>query len=228
MNINDRKYDTIFLKIQNNHNRYIILLVEFLKTNYHKKYVHPNKNRKYDATDIVTEIIYFLQSGVSYAQYRGPINAKSLNRHILFLASNEIFQKVYKLFLNSYLSKNAHTKLKYQSIDSTIVINKNGKENLGRNVLMKGKNSYKISVISDTNRIPLTICVSSGNEHDAKIAITNCNNHTFTTNNPKIKPYMLGDKGYDSSVLRKFCRDYGFRPILDQVPSSPLNRWRGP
>ena len=192
MALHDQSQDVIFLKTYADHKLYIDTGVNYLKTNFPKKYNFWTMNQKYSAKYILVESLYFLKSGVSYADYRGPINHKTLNKHILFFAKHNILENIYSILLSQYLKVKKYSKLKYQSIDTTNIQNKNGKEKLGRNVKLKNKNCYKISIISDVNRIPLTISINPGNDHDAKIALANLTNHKYTSDNTSIKPYLLG------------------------------------
>ena len=190
---------------------------DYVIKKYSKKYAFKTKKQKYKLSTIIEEIIYFLNSGVSYNHYRGPINAKSLNNHVLFFAKNRIFETVYKQLFIKYISKKSYTKLKYQHIDTSFIINKNGKQLLGRNKLFKNKKCYKLSFIVDSNGIPLSIGINRGNEHDVKIGYSNLNNifEIVKNINPSINPYILGDKIYDTIEFRELCRHYYYKPLID-------------
>ena len=183
---------------------------------YNQKYAFTTKKQVYDLKLIIKEIIYFLKSGVSYSFYRGPINAKTLNRHILFFSKEKIFEKVYEQLYCQYLDNNSFSKLKYQSIDTSFVMNKNGKQKLGRNRFFKNKNAYKISFIVDTNKLPVSIDIDRANKDDAKIGLQNLDKiFTILKKMNNIKPYILGDKIYDTTEFRTECIKSGYKPIID-------------
>ena len=81
----------------------------------------------------------------------------------MFFSREHIFEKVYEDLYNEYIKINGYSKLKYQSIDTTFIMNKTGKQRLGRNRFFKNKNAYKISIISDMNSLPVSIIIDSGN-----------------------------------------------------------------
>ena len=88
---------------------------------------------------------------------------------------------------------------------------------MGRNKHFKNKNCYKVSTISDQNRIPSLTIVEPGNKNDAKIGLTNIDriNENVKNINFKCKPYMLADKMYDTNEFREKCTSNNFKPIID-------------
>lgn len=189
----------------------------YVLNKFPKKYAFKTKNQKYNLKLIINEIIYFIQSGVSYRHYRGPLNAKTLNKHILFFSKHQIFYRIYKQLLNEYINIKSYTKLKYQSIDTSFIMNKNGKQNIGRNKYFKNKMCYKLSFIVDSNGIPNSVSVNPGNINDAKIGISDIDNiiDSIKDINTKIIPYMLADKMYDTCEFRSKCVKHKFKPLID-------------
>ena len=122
----------------------IILSTDKLKDTYIKKH------SKYSLHLIITEILYFLKSGVSWRMLRSPINYKTLYWHYsLFVKYNiffKLFNKIKRVYLNLHLNE---TNTMY--IDSTIIYNKNGINKIGRNKFYKNKNTTKISLMTDKN-----------------------------------------------------------------------------
>lgn len=208
-------FDKFLNKIYIKHSEFIDHTTKYILKEYPDKYGFVTKKQKYDVKTIITEIIYFIKSSVSYDNYRGPINCKTLNKHILFFSKERIFERIYSDLLSKYLKNNKYSKLKYQSIDSSFILNKNGKQKLGRSVLMKNKNCYKLSIIADTNGIPNSIILDSGNKSDINLAKENLNSIKSNTNNKSLKPYLLGDKGYDSSKLKQLYHQNGYKTIID-------------
>lgn len=202
-------------KIYNKYYSFINQVCEYLSENYGYKYNFITKKQKYDSKIIITELIYLLESGVSYEHYRGPVNSKTLNKHSIFISKNNIFEKVYEAMYDKYIQINKYSKLKYQSIDSSFIINKNGKEGLARNKFCKNKNCFKLSLLVDSNGIAEKPILVSGNLNDAKIGINNVVNCTNKKYNKQINPYILADKGYDSNEFKNVCIQNNFKPIID-------------
>ena len=84
---------------------------------------------------------------------------------------------------------------KYNSlfIDSTNIVNFSGCLNFGFNIKNKNKQSIKVSVMVDHNKIPHVIDVSKGSIHDAKIMETVINDKITNTKNPY---NLVADKRY--------------------------------
>jgi len=149
----------------------IDIIYNYVIENYSKKYSFKNKRQKYGARLIIIELIYLAKTGLSYDNYRGPVNSKTLNTHALFFAKNRIFENVYERLHKEYSKTNTSSKFKYQSTDTSYIMNLNGKENIGRNKHNKNKNCYKVSIIVDSNGIPHSTSIVAGNHNDAKIGL---------------------------------------------------------
>ena len=205
------------LKVYFENTKAIDSIYNYVIKKFPKKYGYYTKNQKYNLRTIVTELIYFIQSGVSYKNYRGPINAKTLNSHALFFSKNRIFEKVYELRHNVYLDSKTATKFKYQSLDTSYIMNKNGKEDIGRNKHFKNKNCFKLSTIVDSNGVPLSVSINPGNNNDAKIGEIDIDNIGYQVKeiNEFCRPYMLADKMYDTKNFREKCIKSNYRPIID-------------
>ena len=214
------------LNIEKEHKKFIDCTYKYAINKFSKKYAFKNKNQKYDLRLVIVEIIYYLKSGVSYKYYRGPINAKTLNTHVLFFAKNKIFQNVYEILHKEYSKNKTFSKFKHQHTDTSYALNKNGKETLGRNKHFKNKNCYKISTIVDNNRIPSSTTVEPGNKNDAKIGLTNIDkiNENIKIINSKCESYMLADKMYDTKEFREKCILNNFKPIIDYNKRNTKNK----
>ena len=205
------------LNIEIEYKKFIDCTYNYAIKKFSNKYAYKTKNQKYNLRLIIIELIYFLKSGVSYKYYRGPLNGITLNKHALFFAKNKIFSNVYSSLHTLYSKNNTFSKFKFQQIDTSYAMNKNGKENLGRNKHFKNKNCFKVSAIVDTNRISVKTIVEPGNRNDAKIGLSNIDQISDYVNiiNIKYNPYMLGDKGYDLEEFRNKCISNNYKPIID-------------
>ena len=204
----------------------IMIVYDYVLYHFPKKYAFNTKKQKYNAILIITELIYLNKTGISYENYRGPVNAKTLNKHSLFFAEYTIFKNVYALMHVEYSKYNSFSKFKYQSTDTSYIMNINGKEGLGRNTHFKNKNCYKISMIVDSNRIPHSTIITAGNHNDAKIGLTNIDtiNEYINIKNGIHKPYLLADKMYDTNDFRNECIEVGYKPIIDYNKRNTKNK----
>lgn len=187
---------------------------KYINENYPNKYNFHTKNQKFSLRTIIDEVIYFLKSGISYSYYRGDISPKTLNKHILFFSRNNIFEKVYKTLYSKYIKIKNASKLKYLSIDTSFIMNKCGRTKLGRNKFYKNKNCYKLSIIIDAFKNPISASVEAGNLNDAKIGINNISNLIYDISKLK-KAYILADKIYDTNEFRHKCKNNNLIPIID-------------
>lgn len=134
----------------------------------------------------------------------------SIYRFTQKLAKVNFMEFVMKQFLEDNKDKLDFT---YLTIDSTSILNKLGEELVGYGHKFKGKQSTKISIIVESNNIPISVVFSSGNVHDSKLLQPNLD--SFLIDKPKPCPiypqYFLADKAYDSKKIRddltesKYC-----------------------
>ena len=205
------------LKIPITNSEFCERVYNYTINKFPKKYAFKNVHQRYDLRLIISEIIYFLDSVVCYKLYRGPISKSSLNDHILFFAHHKIFENVYQEMHNKYKEQQPMVIFKNKAIDTSFIINKNGKENVGRNAYFKNKNCLKLSYIVDINGIPESVVIVPGNMADSKIGELNINaiDDKIKDINIKLNPYLMGDKGYDTKNFREKCIEANYKPLID-------------
>ena len=149
------------------------------------------------------------------------INGRILNnKHNQFIKIG-IYNELYRVNLKKYLRKSKKKFLKYLSIDSSFIENKNGIDGLGRNIYYKNKKGRKITTIVDSKGIPINVCLSSGNIHDCTIFKENQN---MIVKAQKKNAYFMADKGYDSDEIRNILREKGYVPIIPKRKSKNNKR----
>jgi transposase len=185
----------------------IILNTEKLKDTYIKKH----SNSKYSLELIISEILYFLRSGVSWRMLRSIINYKTLHWHYTLFVKYNIFVKLFNKIKSKYLNI-CSTETNTLYIDSTIIYNKNGTNKIGRNKFYKNKKTTKISLMTDKNGFPFSILFMKGNYHD----ITVFNKHIRDAKliQPKIKKTIIADKAYASNKNYKLLEENNFDHII--------------
>ena len=118
------------------------------------------------------------------------INTDLIRKKYIKWVKLGIFTNANNIILKQYTKKHKYNSL---FIDSTNIVNFSGCLNFGFNIKNKNKQSIKVSVMVDHNKIPHVIDVSKGSIYDAKIMETVINDKITNTKNPY---NLVADKGY--------------------------------
>ena len=206
---------------------YADLLCEYIKQQFPYMFGKTHGNRKFSIELIVKEVLYFLKAGLSYKMTRSLLKKTTLHYYVNFFTKNNIFINFYWFLHQKYATKNLADNLKYQSTDTSFIVNQYGLEEfVKRNPLMKGKNCIKISLLVDANGIPLDIQFCAGNCNDSPMLRKHLTEMKFNTNtkkyinNHRYKQYFLADAGYDSKESMEMLKEKGYIGII------PKNRRR--
>jgi len=203
-----RVYKTLIINRKNN---FILLFKSIIKKLEPVKNESYIRNKKHTLEEYLMGIIEVLCNNISWRKYMGKINGRVLNNKHNEFVKLGVYNELYKVNLKKYLRKSKKKFLKYLSIDSSFIENRNGINNLGRNVYYKNKKGRKISLIVDSKGIPINVCISAGNKHDCTIFKENKNMINQASNKNK---YFMADKGYDSEEIRNILRAKGYIPII--------------
>ena len=205
------------LKIPINRSEFSERVYNYAIKKFPEKYAFKNVHQIHDIRLIISEILYFLDSGVCYKLYRGPLGKSTLNDHVRFFTINKIFENVYYEMHDEYKKQQKKAIFRYKAIDTSFIINKNGKESIGRNTYFKNKNCLKLSYTVDMNKIPETVIIVPGNMADCKIGELNIDaiDDKIKDINAELKPYLMADKAYDSANFRQKCIDNNHKPLID-------------
>lgn len=172
-------------------------------TNINRFYTNDYVSKKHSLTDIITEIIYILKTGISWRNLRSTINYNSIYYHFKRFIHNNIFIDAYNSILTLYLQK--IKTINGIIIDSSFIQNKFGKGKIARNKFFKNKKCFKLSIITDLNNVPFSILLSNGNLHDSTIFNDHKNDilkhKKIISNNSN----FLADKAYLSKNINDFC-----------------------
>lgn len=97
-------------------------------------------------------------------------------------------------------------------IDSTILNNKYGITKIGRNKYYKNKRCMKLSMMTDSYGVPLSILMMKGNQHDNKAFKRHIDDAIIIL--PKHKKKVLADKAYCSKSNYKLLDDMKIDHII--------------
>lgn len=155
---------------------------------------------------MILDILYILKTGICWRNIKSHINWNTLYWHYKKFIKFDIFKKTY-LALVHKCNKIGNIHI----IDSTFIVNKFGKNKIARNTFYKSKNGNKISLIIDSNGIPLSVLVKNGNVHDTNFINDHINDMFYISKKYLSKPkYFLADKGYESKNIRNILRNHKY------------------
>lgn len=198
------------------------------------RYLSPIKNEfykrnvKYTIEDYAIGIIDVTKNNISWNSYHGKINGNTLRKKHNEWVKLGVYKHVYEKSIHKYLKKSQRTnELKYQSIDSTFIEDKNGSKYATYNKLYKRRKGepskgIKITSIVTTNGIPISVSIDQAHKHDSPLlpkainsCVINCNTKKYTNHN-RYKQYLIADSGYDSKNNHAFLKNKGYTPLIKQ------------
>jgi len=194
---------------------------------YIKEYIKINNlykqgpHSKYSLDEILNVIEYVLVNGISWRSLNSPIHLKhfkwqSFYHHFNKFCKMNVFKNVFMNLFNKYISINKSMKLKYLSVDTSCIKNEYSKDsNFG---YIKKKRTSKLSIIVDSNGVPLSAHLDKGSISDQELLFKNLEevnvDLVYINPNNKSKRYMLADKIYDTINVRKKIVELNINPII--------------
>ena len=126
-----------------------------------KRLFKPTVNTKYTLDQILDVIEYVLITGASWRSLNlsifkpSKLKWQSIYYHFQKFSKANVFKKVYLQLLARYFKKNRSNKLKYLSVDTSFLKNHNA-SNVAFNGYCRKKQLSKLSLIVDSNGVPIT------------------------------------------------------------------------
>ena len=183
----------------------------------------PTTNTKYTLDQILDVIEYVLITGASWRSIDLPIfnelniRWQSIYYHFQKFSKANVFKKVYLQLLDVYFKRNKSGKLKHLSVATSFVRNQCSKH-VAFNGYYKKKRLSKLSMIVDSNGVPISALITEGNHNDQKLFHRNWKNLfveiTSNNNNNKHKRYLLADAIYDAERVRQSAISKNITPII--------------
>lgn len=186
----------------------------------------PHPKYKYPEKLYLGCILFIIKHGSTWESFLGPIPGKQLNKRHHEYLRYDLYSNFFEETLKEYLENH---NVKYFSIDSTIINNKNCVEITKHHPCNKNRKGIKISVIVDDIGSPISSTIAESTNHDTKIAKENINEFI---NNETIKnalegtkgyPYLLGDSGYDANSIRSQLKNANIKHIIN--PNNKNNKY---
>lgn len=188
----------------------------FIREKFYKK----TKNRKYTCKQLCYSLFYLFKSGSSFRKFNDHsqyINIFNKNLKYKLPNWNTIYKFYIKLIKYDIICKTfiettkKIKKSKYYIVDTTLICNKGGIDNVGYNIQLPKHKTTKISIISNENKI-LDVQLFSGNLNDVGILDKQLN--MFNNFQPNSNNILLGDSGYDSNNIRNKLKNIKFGKLL--------------
>lgn len=187
----------------------------------------PHPRYKYTEKLYLGCILFIIKYGSTWESFLGPIPGKQLNKRHQEYLRYDLYSKFFETSLKKYLKNND---VKYLSIDSTVLNNKNCVEVNKHLPYNKNRKGVKVSVIVDDNGSPLNCSISESTKHDSKTGkddIENLINNKILKNTltrTKGYNYLLADSGYDSNDIKNTLTESNFKYIIG--PNNRNNKYK--
>jgi len=195
-------------------------ITNFINSNEKLKKTFNHRNNKYSINVKLKYVIKILTQGLTYRNSvqdsRNKICWSTIYNFFIKLRKFNVIELSYKETVKRYIKKNfKNTTDNIFIIDSTMIHNKLGTDEVSINPQLKKHKSNKISLISDINGIPINVKTTNSNIHDVKILSNQLDDlkkeHPLLFNNNNI---LLGDTAYDSKPLQKQLTELNFGKII--------------
>ena len=131
------------------------------------------------------------------------------------LLSFNVLKETYKELLIKYYKKTPAKKLKMRFTDTTSICNKYGSDLVDYNGHKK-RNVTKLSLITDSNGIPLSYKIALGSTYDSTIFSEHINLEPLIDSqlDAKHRKYFLADSEYDTKQILERLRQMNYIPII--------------
>ena len=174
---------------------------------------HINQDRFLALTQFINNSCYWSRFKSSVLS-SGIINGKYLNQIHNEYCDFNIYDSVYRKIHKIYLEITNYESLTNLSIDSCFIRNILGKD-AARNPAINNKPGYKVHVLVDSNRIPLSFCVTDCNIHDSVVVNRLINNiiidkEIFST----YCSTFLADSAYSGFITIDIVTSFGLSVIM--------------
>lgn len=150
----------------------------------------------------IDNIFYVLKYGIPWRAIKNTkIHFTTYHKFFKKLVSLDIFNILFKIISKKYYNNNKD-KCKNLFIDSSMIKNINGRENLGRNHYDRNRKGNKITVLVNEFGMPVSLTVAAANTHDSKLIMSSINSSTVKI----VRSRIIADKGYINARIKRKLR----------------------
>ena len=178
-------------------------LAKYIIKNIIQIFYNPIRGRKNKRSlDHYIDVIFkVLKTGMQWHELNTPLHYTTYHKKFILWNKLNIFNRSYHILIKLLILTNSITidDLKLLSIDSSMIKNIKGVDNIGQNHYDRYRNGNKISVVVTDNGIPLGFSFERANIHDINLVDSTLDDIKIKIVNSK----LLSDKGYNSKELKK-------------------------
>lgn len=179
-----------------------------------KHYDFSYKTQKYEISIVLKEIIKVIKYGIPWRAIEN-VNYNTAYGTYKRLIKHNIIKSTYIDLLKIYFKKAPNKKLRCLITDTTCVSNRYGSELVKYNGYKK-KKCTKVSFITDSLGIPISVLIDEGSRCDSKILLDQLKSK-FLINKKlmdKHKKYILADSMYDEKEVIEKIKCLNYDPII--------------
>jgi len=164
--------------------------------------------------------MYICRAGCPWSMLPCPhdVSYKTVYHRFHIWSRMRIFERA---FYNLATQYRQHTQ-RPLIVDSTQVKNVYGVDVIGGNHADRGRNSTKVSVLTDSKAVPIAMSFFRGNRNDCQ-TLQHTLNEACRKTGGALSPHgsLHADKGYDSITCRSICTNHGLTAVIPQRRTPP-------
>ena len=170
--------------------------------------------RLMSTSSMVDAILFVCRTGCQWSMLTEVygISYKTIYHRFSIWSKARIFEHAFYNVARAYRVQNTSNPL---IADTTFVKNVCGREVLGRTHTDRGRQSTKVSLLSDSRSVPLALAFHCGNRNDCQTLHHLLSESVRRHGNLASHVDLYADKGYDSEHCRSACRAHGLNA---QIP----------
>ena len=198
-------------------NPFVKTIIKFIDEHPTFKKIFSHHKQTYNIEILFDALIFKLKTGISYRNIEDTNYEVNWNSLHYFNRKLERC-KLFNFFFNEYTSyyvDNMYDNIEDFFVDSTLIANKYGIDNISYNPQLQKHKSTKLSAIIDDNGIPLIYDIINSNTHDATIFSKEI--ETIAIKYPKLctgNKKFICDSAYDSIPLKNKLIEYNLGNII--------------
>ena len=163
--------------------------------------------------EVVDAIFFVCKTGCQWSTLTSVfgVSYKTIYHRFSVWSKARIFEHAFYELAAAYRLQHLHNAV---VADTTFVKNVSGHEVLGRTHTDRGRNSTKVSLLSDSRSVPLALAFHRGNRNDCQTLHHLLAETTRRFGDISSHGRLYADKGYDSEMCRAACRARGLQECI--------------
>jgi len=176
--------------------------------------------RRMSTLETIKLIMYMCRAGCPWSMLPCPhgVSYKTVYHRFNIWSRMRIFERAFYTLAIQYRQHSQYPLI----VDSTQVKNVYGIDVIGGNHADRGRNSTKVSLLTDSNAVPIAMSFFRGNRNDCQ-TLHHTLNEACRKSGGTLSPHgsLHADKGYDSITCRSICAHHGLNAVIPQRRTPP-------